>query len=84
MKKIISDSIWAHLLMFYLFSILALMLLTVGAISPIAFVVCGVLYVMLIIISAMNISDFEMSEVGKLVNKIESKKYKEVHVTWHK
>lgn len=84
MKKIISDSIWAHMLMFYFYIILALLLYVTDAISAIAFVVCGVVYVLLIIHSAMRIADFEMSEVGKLVNKIETEHYKEIHVTWHK
>lgn len=84
MKNIIRDSIWAHMLMFYFYIILALLLYATGAIGSIAFVVCGVVYVLLIIHSAIRIADFEMSGLGKLVNKIESEHYKEIRVTWHK
>lgn len=84
MKKIISDSIWAHIVTFWLFINLALLFLSIGIINPALFVISGVVYVLIIFNSAMRIADFEMSEVGKLVNKIESRKYKEVHVTLHK
>ncbi|MEG1232739.1 MAG: hypothetical protein RSE18_02805 [Acinetobacter sp.] len=70
--------------MFYFYIILALFLYATKSISPIAFVVCGAVYVLLVIHSAMRIADFEMSELGKLVNKIESEHYKEIRVTWHK
>lgn len=84
MKNIISDSIWAHMLMFWFYIILALLLYLTGAISPVVFVGVGSVYVLLIIHSAMCIADFEMSELGKVVNKIESEHYKEIRVTWHK
>lgn len=84
MKNIISDSIWAHMLMFWFYIILALLLYATKSISPIVFVSVGVVYVLLVIHSAICIAEFEMSELGKLVNKIESENYKEIHVTWHK
>ena len=84
MKTIISDSLWAHMFMFFLLIHFMTMWLAVGMLHPVLFVIVGSIYVLNIINTAINIADFEMSEVGKLVNKIESKKYKEVHVTWHK
>lgn len=72
------------MVMFYFYIILALLLYATKPISPIVFVVCGVVYVLLIIHSAMRIADFEMSELGKLVNKIEKGAYKEIHITWYK
>jgi len=84
MKNIISDSIWAHMLMFWFYIILALLLYLTGAISPVVFVGVGSVYVLLIIHSAMRIADFEMSELGKVVNKAENGAYKEIHITWYK
>ena len=84
MKNIISDSIWAHMLMFYFYIILALLLYATKSISPVVFVGVGAVYVLLVIHSAMRIADFEMSELGKLVNKAENGAYKEIHITWHK
>jgi len=84
MKNIICDSIWAHMLMFYFYTILALLLYLTGAISPVVFVGVGSVYVLLIIHSAMCIADFEMSELGKVANKAENGAYKEIHITWHK
>ena len=83
MKKIISDSLWAHMFMFFLLIHFMIMWLAVGMLHPVLFVIVGSIYVLNIINSAINIADFEMSEVGKLVSKIESKKYKEIHVNWH-
>ena len=79
MKNIISDSIWAHFIMFIfvmsailpLFSIIPWLAVAIG---------CG--YVFILFNSAMRIADFEMSEIGKLVNKIESEHYKEIRVNW--
>ena len=79
MKNIISDSIWAHFIMFIfvmsailpLFSIIPWLAVAIG---------CG--YVFILFNSAMRIADFEMSELGKLVNKIESEHYKEIRVNW--
>lgn len=82
MKNIIRDSIWAHMLMFYFYIILALLLYATKSISPVVFVGVGSVYVLLVIHSAMRIADFEMSELGKLVNKIESEHYKEIRVNW--
>ena len=84
MKRIISDSLWAHMFMFFLLIHFMIMWLAVGMLHPVLFVIVGSIYVLNIINSAINIADFEMSEVGKLVSKIESKKYKEIHVTWYK
>ena len=39
---------------------------------------CG--YVFALFNSAMRIADFEMSELGKLVNKAENGAYKEIHI----
>ena len=79
MKNIISDSIWAQFMVFLcvisailpLFSIIPWLAVAIG---------CG--YVFILFNSAMRIADFEMSEIGKLVNKIESEHYKEIRVNW--
>ena len=79
MKNIICDSIWAHFIM---------VLFVMAAIPPLFSIVpwlavaigCG--YVFILFNSAMRIADFEMSELGKLVNKIESEHYKEIRVNW--
>ena len=84
MKNIISDSIWAHMGAFWLAAHMAVIFLNTGIIAPVPFVIFGVVYVLIVFNSAMRIADFEMSELGKLVNKIESKHYKEIRVTWHK
>lgn len=81
MKNIISDSIWAHFIMF-LFVMSAI--LPLFSTIPWVAVAIGCGYVFILFNSAMRIADFEMSELGKLVNKIESEHYKEVRVTWHK
>ena len=81
MKNIISDSIWAHFIMF-LFVVSAIFPLF--SIAPWLAVAIGCGYVFILFNSAMRIADFEMSELGKLVNKIESEHYKEIRVTWHK
>lgn len=81
MKNIISDSIWAHFIMF-LFVMSAI--LPLFSIVPWLAVAIGCGYVFILFNSAMRIADFEMSELGKVVNKIESGHYKEIRVTWHK
>ena len=81
MKNIISDSIWAHFIMF-LFVMSAI--LPLFSTIPWLAVAIGCGYVFILFNSAMRIADFEMSELGKLVNKIESEHYKEIRVTWHK
>lgn len=81
MKNIISDSIWAHFIMF-LFVMSAI--LPLFSTIPWLAVVIGCGYVFILFNSAMRIADFEMSDLGKLVNKIESEHYKEIRVTWHK
>ena len=81
MKNIISDSIWAHFIMF-LFVMSAI--LPLFSTIPWLAVVIGCGYVFILFNSAMRIADFEMSELGKLVDKIESGHYKEIRVTWHK
>lgn len=84
MKKIISDSLWAHMLMFLFLIHFMIIWLAVGVLHPIVFVAAGSIYVLNIINSAINIADFEMIEMGELVKKIESSKYREIHVNWHK
>ena len=79
MKNIISDSIWAHFIMF-LFVVSAI--LPLFSIVPWLAVAIGCGYVFILFNSAMRIADFEMSELGKLVNKIESEHYKEIRVNW--
>ena len=79
MKNIISDSIWAHFIMF-LFVMTAI--LPLFSIVPWLAVAIGCGYVFILFNSAMRIADFEMSELGKLVNKIESEHYKEIRVNW--
>lgn len=79
MKNIISDSIWAHFIMF-LFVMSAI--LPLFSTIPWLAVVIGCGYVFILFNSAMRIADFEMSEIGKLVNKIESEHYKEIRVNW--
>ena len=81
MKNIISDSIWAHFTMF-LFVMSAI--LPLFSTIPWLAVVIGCGYVFILFDSAMRIADFEMSDLGKLVNKIESGHYKEIRVTWYK
>ena len=81
MKNIISDSIWAHFTVF-IFALSAI--LPLFSIIPWLAVAIGCGYVFILFNSAMRIADFEMSELGKLVNKIESEHYKEIRVTWHK
>ena len=81
MKNIISDSIWVHFTMF-LFVMFAI--LPLFSTIPWLAVVIGCGYVFILFASAMRIADFEMSELGKLVNKIESGHYREIRVTWHK
>ena len=81
MKSIICDSIWAHFMVF-LYVISAI--LPLFSIVPWLAVAIGCGYVFILFNSAMRIADFEMSELGKLVNKIESEHYKEIRVTWHK
>lgn len=81
MKNIISDSIWAHFIMF-LFVMSAI--LPLFSIVPWLAVAIGCGYVFILFNSAMRIADFEMSDLGKLVNKIESEHYKEIRVNWHK
>ena len=78
MKNIISDSIWAHFIMF-LFVMSAI--LPLFSTIPWLAVVIGCGYVFILFNSAMRIADFEMSDLGKLVNKIESEHYKEIRVT---
>jgi hypothetical protein len=79
MKNIISDSIWAHFIMF-LFVMSAI--LPLFSTIPWLAVVIGCGYVFILFNSAMRIADFEMSDLGKLVNKIESEHYKEIRVNW--
>ena len=79
MKNIICDSIWAHFIMF-LFVMSAI--LPLFSIVPWLAVAIGCGYVFILFNSAMRIADFEMSELGKLVNKIESEHYKEIRVNW--
>ena len=81
MKNIISDSIWAH---FTVFIFVLSAILPLFSIIPWLAVAIGCGYVFILFNSAMRIADFEMSELGKLVNKIESEHYKEIRVTWHK
>ena len=81
MKNIISDSIWAHFIMF-LFVMSAI--LPLFSTIPWLAVVIGCGYVFILFNSAMRIADFEMSELGNLVDKIESGHYKDILVTWHK
>ena len=81
MKNIISDSIWAHFTMF-LFVMSAI--LPLFSTIPWLAVAIGCGYVFILFNSAMRIADFEMSDLGQLVNKIESEHYKEIRVTWYK
>ena len=77
MKNIISDSIWAHFLVFIyvlsailpLFSVIPWLAVTIG---------CG--YVFILFNSAMRIADFEMSDLGKVVNRAEKGAYKAIHI----
>ena len=79
MKNIIRDSIWAHFIMF-LFVMSAI--LPLFSTIPWLAVVIGCGYIFILFNSAMRIADFEMSDLGKLVNKIESEHYKEIRVNW--
>lgn len=77
MKNIISDSIWAHFIMF-LFVMSAI--LPLFSTIPWLAVVIGCGYVSILFHSAMQIADFEMSELGKVINKAEKGAYKEIHI----
>lgn len=81
MKKIISDSLWAHLLMFLF---LLDMLTPVATFAPFLFVSIGSLYVLLVFNSAINIANFEMSDLGQFVEKANSGKYKHIEVRYFK
>ena len=81
MKNIISDSIWAHFIMF-LFVMSAI--LPLFSIVPWLAVAIGCGYVFILFDSAMRIADFEMSDLVKVVNKAENGAYKEIHITWYK
>jgi len=75
MKKIIADSLYCHMLLFaFVVSVLAMLLVFTVA-NPIASVFIGVGYVFLLINSAMNIADFEMSEIGCLVKDYEKGRF---------
>lgn len=77
MKNIISDSIWAHFIMF-LFVMFAI--LPLFSTIPWLAVAVGCGYVFILFNSAIRIADFEMSELGKVVNKAEKGAYKEIHI----
>ena len=81
MKNIIGDSIWAHFMVF-LYVISAI--LPLFSIVPWLAVAIGCGYVFILFHSAMRIADFEMSDLGKVVNKAENGAYKEIHITWYK
>lgn len=76
MKKIISDSLWAHMVMFFFLIHFMIMWLAVGMLHPILFVVVGSIYVLNIINSAINIADFEMSAGGEVLEYMEKHKGK--------
>ena len=81
MKNIISDSIWAHFIMFLF--VMSAILPLFSTIHWLAIIIgCG--YVFILFDSAMRIADFEMSDLGKVVNKAEKGAYKEIHITWYK
>ncbi len=72
MKDIISDSLWAHFIMF-LFVMSAI--LPLFSIIPWLAVLVGSGYVLILFHSAMKIADFEMSKQGELleiINKYDS------------
>lgn len=72
MKDIISDSLWAHFVMF-LFVMSAI--LPLFSIIPWLAVLVGSGYVLILFHSAMKIADFEMSKQGELleiINKYDS------------
>ena len=69
MKNIISDSIWAH---FTVFIFVLSAILPLFSIIPWLAVAIGCGYVFILFNSAMRIADFEMSELGKVVNKAEN------------
>lgn len=81
MKNIISDSLWAHFMVFIyvifaifpLFSVIPWLAVAIG---------CG--YVLILFDSAMRIADFEMSDLGKVVKIQESGKYKRMDVYFTK
>ena len=75
MRKIIADSLWCHIGLFVGAISLLTLLLFFKVASPIAFVCIGVSYVFLLINSAMNIADFEMSEIGVLVKDYENGRF---------
>ena len=80
MKNIISDSLWAHFCLFLFFIFFFLIFVSS---SPFFWVIIGSFYVLLIIQCAMNIAEFEMSEQGRIVDKLNSGKYKRVDITWY-
>lgn len=77
MKNIISDSLWAHFIMF-LFVMSAI--LPLFSTIPWLAVVIGCGHVLFLFDSAISIADFEMSDLGKVVKLQESGKYKRMDV----
>lgn len=81
MKDIISDSLWAHFIMFLfvmsaifpLFSTIPWLAIIVG---------CG--HVLVLFNSAIKIADFEMSGIGETVRLYESGEYERVNVYFTK
>ena len=57
MKRIISDSLWAHMFMFFLLIHFMIMWLAVGMLHPVLFVIVGSIYVLNIINSAINLME---------------------------
>ena len=81
MKDIISDSLWAHFVMFlFLMSVI----LPLFSIIPWIAVSIGCGYVFILFNSAMRIADFEMSDLGKVVKIQESGKYRRMDVYFNK
>lgn len=64
MKKIITDSLWAHMLFF---TTIVTTGLSLTKFNPFIFVLTGCVYFLLIIRSAMIIADFEMSAQGEII-----------------
>lgn len=81
MKKIISDSLWAHMLMFFFLIHFMVIWHAVGVLHPVVFVAAGSIYVLNIINSAINIADFEMSGGGEVLRYMDEHKGKIDSVT---
>lgn len=63
MKRIIYDSLYAHISMFTIALSALLVCIRFGVITPLLFVILGVNCFFIVTLAAMRIADFEMSKI---------------------